>query len=193
MSKQTNGFELWQLNPCRTKLVFKLELISLFTNYSRVIACCFVLLVSLSANQFFSYFELVHIYWFVLSTAAGCHVQKANCVTLLVRSGGQSLTSLRVYLTARSQIALSAGVCSSFSAIRFFFSHPYIWRTVFFSPIVTARCPLWNHRSMQGLTPDGSPVSSATWRVVREHRTLSIRAREHSGGGKNQRRKIDKC
>lgn len=75
------------------------------------------------------------------STAAGCHAwnTKANCVTLLVRSGGQSLTLLRVYQTARSQIALSSGVCS-FSFIPFPF--PIITSEgQIFSPIVTVRCP----------------------------------------------------
>lgn len=110
--KQTNMFKPQQSDSYKTRLDFKLELISLFTNYSRVIACCFVLLISSSSNQFFSYFELVHIHWFILSTAVGCRARntKANCVTLLVRSGGQSLTSLRFYQRAPSQTVLSSGV-----------------------------------------------------------------------------------
>ncbi len=62
----------------------------------------------LASQSLFSYFKLVHFHWFILSTVGGCRAwnTKANCVTLLVRSGGQSLISLRIHHTAQSYTVL---------------------------------------------------------------------------------------
>lgn len=59
----------------------------------------------LDSQSHFSHFELVRIHWFILSAAVGCRARntKANCVTLLDPSVGQSFRSLRLYQTARSQ------------------------------------------------------------------------------------------
>ncbi len=79
LSEQMNTFKLQQLYPCKTKLDFKLELISLFTNYSRVIACCFVLLVSLSANQIFLILSLyTFIDLFFNSSGVSCSKHKGQ-------------------------------------------------------------------------------------------------------------------
>lgn len=69
-------------------------------------------------------FELVHIHWFILLSTVGFHARntKANCGTLLVHSGSQSLTSLRVYHTAQSRIALSSEI---FPCVPLFFSFPF--------------------------------------------------------------------
>lgn len=59
----------------------------------------------LDSQSHFSHFELVRIHWFILSAAVGCRARntKANCVTLLDRSVGQSFRSLRLYQTAQAQ------------------------------------------------------------------------------------------
>lgn len=154
-----------RLFPRETKLDFQVELISLFTNYSHVIVlfCCFVLLVSSSANQMFLYFEIVRIHDSVFQQRWGFVLETRRPTVWLYYSSALPANHLLSFCSISDSLW-----AQEFLLLFFFYSLS--------PPIVTVRCPLWNHRSTWG-----SPVSSATWRES-EHSGLSVRAEEGRSG-----------
>lgn len=139
-------------------------------------------------------FELVHIHWFILLSTVGFHARntKANCGTLLVHSGSQSLTSLRVYHTAQSRIALSSEI---FPCVPLFFSFPFPslhLKDRFFPychcevSFIKSQVHVEVHAKTGHLSPRPPGGRERTQQAVNQ-------AWEQSGGGEKQRRKRNWC
>lgn len=190
LSKQTNKYKLQQLYPCRTKLDFKLELISLFTNYSRVIVCCFVLLVSQSNFSFLSLYTCIDSF-FQQQQGAMLKTQRPT-VWLYEFALEANHLLLRFHQTARSQIALSIGVCS-FSFIPFFLFLSLHQEDIFFPPPLSLWVVLIKSQVHAGVHARWVSCLLGHLEGGERKQQAVNQAWEQSGGGKKWRRIRNEC
>lgn len=135
-----------------------MELISIFPDYSRAIACCSVTSASSAASHVFFYMTLPRIYHNVFQQRRSVMFGTQRLPPWL------SLSALNLFILS-----------SSFSWIRLcYFPAFHVKDRILFSfpssPLSYCHCEvsLWNLRALRGFMPR-SPVSSATWRGRREN------------------------